>query len=143
MRPPPGGHIRQPKKSEICGQACIAMACGVTIAAAKEAAGRQGPTRAQDLLKAFRALRENSPTLAEDAVHRNHSHDPKPWPWSILRITQGRGGGHWVLLWNGVIYDPAAAVPGDCPTLAKAGMAVRSYLKLFPRAALIPSPRAG
>ena len=49
-------HIRQPEGSNLCGQACVAMLAGVTLAEAIRATGTRGRTSTRHVTHALRAL---------------------------------------------------------------------------------------
>jgi hypothetical protein len=94
-------HIKQPKESSLCGQACVAMILGCDLRVAQKLVGRNGATRTSHLV---RALRLASVEVADKL---------KPWcggalPFTaILRIKfRKRVLGHWVLKHGDQIFDP-------------------------------------
>jgi hypothetical protein len=49
-------HVRQPVGSNLCGQACVAMAAGVRLEVAVAAVGKRGKTQWGDLRRALARL---------------------------------------------------------------------------------------
>lgn len=107
---PPGGIIHQPPGSGSCGQACVAMAAGVTIEEAVRVIGKDGDTGAGDLVRGLRAL---GVTCKRLPVYSRLRLDQ----YAILGIVylDNDRTGHWMLLWDGTIYDPAVKVQSPHP----------------------------
>lgn len=106
--------LLQPPDSSLCGQTCVAMAAGVSLAEAIKAVGHdktRGTTTAE-VVRGLRALglscanrakpvgrvRQVLPTRGLVAIHRPEG-TKKPTRW------------HWLLTWDGRMYDPAGRWP--------------------------------
>lgn len=119
--------IRQPDGSSLCGQCCVAMAAGVSLAQAIEATGHNRATSTSDVVKALRALG----LLCADRCHPVGRVRPSWTKRAMLAVSrqpeQGRhrGRSHWLLAWDGEIFDPQ----GDWPT-GYDNWRVTSYLEI-------------
>lgn len=94
--------------SRVCGQTCVAMALGITIAEAIRLVGRRGGTKGSDLLRGIQA---GGGTAIAHKIFRGRSRirrEELMLPTRcIARIRyQGDACAHWILVWNGHIYDP-------------------------------------
>lgn len=101
--------VLQPEGSELCGQCCVAMAAGVSLAEAVRAVGHEGGTYTRDIVAAFEKLGVPSASRCK-VLSRTKPVPPKR---AILAIHQppkeGRrrkGKWHWLLHWDGEILDP-------------------------------------
>ena len=106
--------VRQPEGSHQCGQACVAMAASVSLKRAVEAVGHSHATPTRDLIPALRKLgvdcadkllrisrrRPNLPPRAIVAIHR-----------PAVAGERRKAGWHWLLTWDGKIFDPAGRYP--------------------------------
>lgn len=93
--------IIQDVNSKICGPTCAAMAldCSPTDLLSKMRS-KGGGTRTKQLVAVLKEYYD-----VDDKLSLINGIIPNP---SILKITiEGRNSGHWVLLWNGFIYDPS------------------------------------
>jgi len=107
--------VRQPEGSGLCGQACIAMAAGVSLDRACEVVGHR-KERGTTTREVVRALRTLGVPCADRLrrVSRARPHLPKRAIVAIHRPPEEnrhRGQWHWMLAWDGVIYDPGASWP--------------------------------
>lgn len=110
-------HIQQPSNSNLCGQCCVAMAARVPLDVVVAFMGTRGKTRTRqvaDALRHFgfrcprnRLVRLPNNTTVEDVLahHRARRCILKvlyPWEGNMQDMR-----GHWVLMWDGVVHDPA------------------------------------
>lgn len=95
-------HIRQPRGSSLCGQACVAMLMGCALSTAQRLVGRDGATKTKHLAA---PLRRAGFKLADRLTPWRHG--PLP-PTAILRIKfRDKRIGHWVLFRRNTIFDPS------------------------------------
>lgn len=97
--------IQQPYNC--CGQTCVAMLAGVTVAEVVEAIGKNGPTNTVDVVKALKVFGFVCPS---SKLIRVRKQGPLP-DNCILKISWFEDGkrhklGHFVLKWEGKYYDP-------------------------------------
>ncbi len=116
-------HIYQPEDSPLCGQCCVAMAAGVSLEKAISVIGSStaGTSTAEvrDGLRALgigcaerlRVVSRVRPILPRRAIIACH----------IPR----NGNAHWMLTWDGEIYDPARMWP------AMREWRITSYLEIY------------
>jgi|SRR5665213_1220751 len=105
--------VRQPEGSHQCGQACVAMAAGVSLKRSIKAVGHERSTHTSDLIRGLRAL---GVECADKLVRicRRRPHFP---PRAIIAIHrpavkgERREAGHWMVAWDGEIIDPAGRYP--------------------------------
>ena len=107
--------IRQPKKSKLCGQCCIAMIANITTKESVELFKHPHGTRTRELkrvlnLKGFktsdRLIRYNKTTISPHLA--------------ILKILfKGYKMAHWVVISEGLIYDPSQPKPYKLTKLKK------------------------
>ena len=112
--------IRQPEGSNLCGQACIATVCGITLDSAIELIHRKGKTRTADLKW---ALYCKGIKCGERRVRG------MPKEGSALLYWQSDSGAHWTVWHKGKHYDPAAGVFRKVPKHLKDAR-VTSHLKV-------------
>ena len=116
--------VRQPPGSSLCGQACIAMAAGVSLKKALEAVGhgRRGGTTTRQVIVALRKLG----LRAADRC-RPISRTRPVYPQKALLVMRKNGTRryHWVFYKNGAFYDPEDLWP------RYDGWRVTSYLEIF------------
>ena len=121
-------HIQQARGSQVCGQACVAMAAGVTLDKAIQVFGHERGTRTCDVLKGFKAFGIEAKTTR---LKRWDDKEPPP-PCALLhQLFHAKGQkfhGHWVLNWHGVVHDPEQAGPN----LVDSGGRFVSYVELVP-----------
>ncbi len=106
--------ILQPEGSELCGQACVAMAAGVSLKSAIEAVGHKHSTSTADIAKALRFFGLTCP----DRLVRISRKRPLSTPRAMLVIHrpavqhEGRNSKwHWMLTWDGKVMDPGGRWP--------------------------------
>lgn len=126
--------IPQPEGSSLCGQACIAMVAGISLERAIEAVGhrRRGGTTTKEIVLALRSLGIACP----DRLHRMNCKRPVLPGRAVVNIVKyiTRADGkrkqrkaHWMLTWDGVIFDPGQAWP---EAYRQDGWTITSYLEL-------------
>lgn len=120
-------HLFQPAGSELCGQTCVAMAAGVSLERSIRQFGHGKATETREVVKALRAF-----GIGCSERLRRVSKNRIPPPRAIMAVRwldrkrQPRVW-HWVLVWDGKVYDPAGRYPegygSDCE--------FTSYLEIF------------
>ncbi len=116
--------VRQPEGSSLCGQACVAMAAGVSLDRAIKMVGHSkgGGTHTWEIVKALRKLG----LRCSDRCRRISRNRPEYPPKAILVVRKnGRGLYHWVYCEDGVVYDPEEKWP------RYDGWRVTSFLEVF------------
>lgn len=105
--------VYQPDESGMCGQAVVAMAAGVSLDAATNAVGvsvmRTVGTHYTDLVRGLRRLGVKVGRYV-DYTYRKKALVRVP-NFAILSIVDGSAWGHWVLVKDGVVYDPGIGWP--------------------------------
>ena len=108
----------QPKNSMLCGQTCVAMVGGISLEDAIQKVGKRGGTTGPDLHKALSKIGIlSSEKMARLSVNSRVSRkqfdfDALPEKCIAKVRSVGINKSHWVLVWNGKIYDP---YPGYVP----------------------------
>lgn len=105
-------HIFQPKRSNMCGQACVAMVLGFPLLTVRLKMGRRA-TSGKDLHNALSEFFiDSSPQQVRLSGFQRVSRW-KPFFYENLParcIAKCRSTGvrasHWILVWDGKIYDP-------------------------------------
>jgi hypothetical protein len=102
--------IRQPEGSSLCGQACVAMVAGVTLERAIAVFEHKHATYTRELVAALRKLNVACGDRCK-RVSRIRPILPARAILSITRFVKKPNGkyrryGHWMVTWDGVIYDP-------------------------------------
>lgn len=117
--------VHQPAGSSLCGQACIAMAAGVSLDEAIEAVGHAKATSTKEVVAGLRKLQ-----VEADSRCRRVSHQRPKYPRRALLVARNKGctNWHWLLHWDGKIYDPGEAWAGSY-----AGWTITSALALLGR----------
>jgi len=111
--------IIQPKGSSLCGQAVVAMAAGISLEESIRIFGHRHATRTKEVARVLNTLGIQCPSRRLKPLT---DRDPRPTRAIIKEIygpTRKRKS-HWVLLWDGKVYDPD---PHDAP-----GAKYSSYL---------------
>ncbi len=125
--------VRQPPKSNQCGQACIAMLAGVTLERAVEVVGTSGKTRTRDIVPALATF--GFFTEPKRTTHRSREWNDLPSALLILHVTNGHSR-HWIIYDGRKFYDPAAGVFRKPPKyLVEKGGRPTSYLTVMRDAA--------
>jgi hypothetical protein len=106
--------ILQPENSALCGQVCVAMAAGVSVKKAIDVIGHEFGTTTADVRDALRGLGiEVADRLR--TIGKRKGVIPKRAILCISRKGNKREGrkerGHWMLAWDGEIYDPGGMWP--------------------------------
>ena len=97
--------IKQPKDSNLCGQACVAMIAGISLKESIRLFGSRGKTGTKTL---YHALKERGMTCSEKAVRIKNNNKPK-----ICIVTihyTGYKNKHFCVWNNNKYYDPARGI---------------------------------
>lgn len=119
--------ILQPDGSSLCGQCCVAMAAGVSLKRAIEAVGHERGTYTCDVVRALWALG----VQCDDRCTRISRKRPNLPKRGLVAIHRPKEDGkrrerfHWMLTWDGRMYDPGGAWPDGF-----AGWRITSYLTI-------------
>lgn len=106
----------QPLGSNLCGQTCIAMICGISIGKAINSVGHKRATSGPQLHKALKLLKVNSSKCVVrlkknlNLLSRYYEHLPKRCVAKLR--AKGIKTSHWVLIWYGKTYDPVLQSSG-------------------------------
>ncbi len=112
--------VRQPGGSSLCGQACIATICKVSLDEACKLAGTKGCTTTKQLIQALTQMGMcTAPRLKRGMPESG---------LAILKVTH-RWRSHWVIWKNGKFYDPAAGVFRGLPSYLQ-NSKVTSHLRI-------------
>lgn len=104
--------VLQPDGSSLCGQACVAMAAGVSLKRAIEAVGHEKKrgTYTREVIAALRSL----DIQCADACRKVSRKRPVLPRRGLVVIHRPKLEGrrrsnqwHWLLTWDGKIYDPS------------------------------------
>jgi hypothetical protein len=99
--------VRQPKGSNLCGQAVVAMLTGVTLDEAVKSMHTRGTTRTRQLIDAL----SGTGIVPSERLHRFHLAHATLLRNAILKMHwKGRYKSHWVLLCDDQIFDPEYGV---------------------------------
>lgn len=86
--------IKQPDKSNLCGQCCLGTILDITLEEAIKLVGHKHATRTKELIKHFKT---NKKDLTKKAIFN----------YSLCRVHFGKEKfTHWIIYKNGQIYDP-------------------------------------
>lgn len=124
--------VEQPEGSSLCGQACIAMVTGSSLERAVFVVGHKNGTYTSDLIKAIRVLGCDCADRLR-RISKQRPVLPKRCIVSIVKWvgegpTRRQRKGHWILSWDGVIYDPGGVWP---ESYDKNGWTITSYLEIL------------
>jgi len=98
-------YVPQPKDSKLCGQACLAMLCGITLDQAIKEIGHKHGTRTAELV---RVLRRYGWKIGYHGRLRKISIKsvfPKATIFKMRCIYNHES--HWIVVVDGKIFDPA------------------------------------
>lgn len=104
----------QPLHSNLCGQACVAMICDISLARSVKAVGKASVTTGPDLAHALELFDiKSSPAMIRMGGNQKPSRKSDYYTKLPKRCiakcrSVGFKGSHWVLIWDGTTYDPAA-----------------------------------
>lgn len=106
-------HVRQGKNDFMCGQCCISMITGQDVQEIVELMGTDDGTTGEEVSKALRHL---GIRCSEERKLKKGEALPRRAILHMSGLTRRgtrdkRWGGHWVLLWDGIIYDPDEKEP--------------------------------
>lgn len=99
--------VYQDRGSNMCGQACIASIAEISLRDACKAVGHEHSTNTRELVKALRILGFS----CADKLKRIKHWRP-PWRAIVKMRWPGRAMGHWLLMWDGRLFDPDPAGMG-------------------------------
>jgi len=108
-------HVQQPPGSSLCGQACVAMILGIRLEHATSLVGHARSTKPYELAD---ALRKREIKCGDRRIRYTGGTLPKR-AFLAISAWNSRRRYHWVLLYDGLVYDPALCAP----------MPVRGYLR--------------
>ena len=114
--------IAQPIASDLCGQCCVAMAAGVSVRRAREIIGHDGGTETREVVRALRSLGVS----CADRLVRISRNRPNLPTRAIVTIQEQGKRAHWMLTWDGTMYDPGQRWPEGYP-----GWRITSFLEIF------------
>jgi hypothetical protein len=114
--------VRQPNGSSLCGQCCVAMVANVTLKEACAAVGHEKKrgTTTPEIVAALRKLGVH----CADRLKRTAKHRTIPRR-AIIATYSKRGSGHWMLAWDGEVFDPEGCYPNY------EGWGITSYLEIY------------
>ncbi len=115
--------VRQPKGSKLCGQACIATVCNITLEEAIELVGTKGRTNTKQLKAALGA---------KGIKHGDRRIRGFPLGSALLfwKSHSIPSRNHWTVWYNEKYYDPVAGVFRRVPNHLRESR-VTSYLRLY------------
>jgi hypothetical protein len=93
--------LKQPLGSNLCGQTCVAMLADTSIEAVCHLMRTRGKTRTRDVV---RALRYYGFTVPNRLIRVMDTIEPLP-KTCIVKVPHARGW-HWMLFYEGRVYDP-------------------------------------
>ncbi len=101
--------VRQPDGSSLCGQCCVAMAAKVSLKDAIAAVGHEKKrgTHTHEVIAALRKLGVG----CSGKLKRVSRTKPILPQRAMVVITTGKTRWHWMLVWDGVVYDPEGRWP--------------------------------
>lgn len=118
--------IRQPEDSNVCGQACCAMLCNISLDEACMLARTHGQTTTKILkriLHAMNVMHDDRRTLGA----------PEPGETALLFFrSKDRKQAHWVLYFKKKYYDPNAGAFKKIPRYLTEKADLTSHLKVYP-----------
>lgn len=89
--------VVQPKGSNLCGQACVAMILACSLQEAIALVGKKGKTYTRDLLRAMKVEQRRLKTWKSENVNG----------LLLARVLwNDKKRRHWVVVNEGVVYDP-------------------------------------
>lgn len=109
--------LLQPHLSSMCGQVCVAMAVGCSLEEAAAAVGRSvlrdEGTHETDLIRALKKLGMKVGAFVDLCPRKGRTKKLILLPkFAIMGIGDRKTRwGHWVLLRDGVVYDPGIGYP--------------------------------
>ena len=122
-------HIQQPKNSNMCGQAIIAMLGNMTLYDAIKLLNTKGCTNTKMMAMALKDLNYQ----CENKLKRVSKNYIRPKCCILHLRFNGNKGGHWSL-WNGhekLFYDPAFSKPiNNEDFYIENGAKITSYLEI-------------
>ena len=122
-------HKMQPRNSKTCGQHCLAMLLGISVAKAIKIVCHEGPTSTKQMVKAFR----RAGVECDDRLKRFSNRNCKLPRYCLihLRPTEKRKHTHWVCMVDGVLHDPSCSKPGWYSGCLTDEWRITSYLEVY------------
>jgi hypothetical protein len=122
-------HVRQPKGSYLCGQACLAKIRGIDLGAACKVMGHSRKTWTKEMVAAL------GPAAGADRMVLTRRDGSGLPPYCLVRSRWGvTTCAHYAVLREGLVYDPLLPKPVALQVwlrwLNKNGGRVTSYLPL-------------
>jgi hypothetical protein len=123
-------HVQQPKGSNQCGQACIAMLSGCPLEVAIELVGKKGKTRTKDLASVINRRSVGflvGLSCPDRLIPLREKYGDLPRYCIVKACSQNRKRSHWMLIFNYLLHDP------ECPTAPHPDVCkwdITSYLPL-------------
>lgn len=119
---------RQPKGSNICGQACIAMLANISLEESIKIFGTRGKTSTKDIINALNKL----DILCSQKLIRIRKNESKSNLCIVTNYTviNGKKYKHWVIYYKNKYYDPAIGV-FSCDSYQQFNKVETSYLPIF------------
>jgi hypothetical protein len=107
--------VKQPPKSNCCGQACVATVAGISLEDSIEKFRKRGKTRAADVRDALKKC-GFSPLGQAVRMCKSSAWISMLWESAtlIVKFKEGKCG-HWVVRHKGKFYDPASGVFREVP----------------------------
>ena len=105
-------HVQQPRKSNLCGQACIAMLSGLPLDEAIKIVGKRGKTRTKDLVAAINRSVGflMGITCPEKLIPLRGRYHKLTRCCLVKACSPDRKRSHWMLIFDHLLHDPS------CPT---------------------------
>lgn len=97
--------IRQPKKSHLCGQACVAMIAGISLAESIKLFNSKGGTSTR---KVYHALQKRGISCSDKATRIKNDNKPRLC-MVIIHYTEVKYT-HWCIWNDNKYYDPAYGI---------------------------------
>lgn len=97
-------HQFQPQDSSLCGQTCVAMIASISISQSIDIFKKRGRTNTKNVVNALRYLgfhcSDKAIRISKDVILPLRC---------IARVREcnNKRWSHWIVLWDGWIYDPA------------------------------------
>lgn len=96
--------LKQPPRSRLCGQTCVAMLAGISLAESVKIFGHRHGTKVTDLHQALKTLHIHSDSVLR--IVQDGQAMPQTFIAQVKSANRKRGW-HWVLVHDGCLYDPA------------------------------------
>ena len=121
-------HVRQPIGSSLCGQACIATALDIPLDAGARLIGHRHGTKPKELAAVLHA--SGFSCSGKRVRYRRGQKLPQR---ALLSVSHSgnRRRFHWVLLWDGWVYDPERECPFEaCEPIFAGTPTLTSFMEI-------------